>query len=223
MPPSGSWRHWAPACMDVVQHRQEAEAPVCPEETDLLSMLTCPGVVQKSKSWKILRRPSSCPLHQEPSSSTEFSPPAEHSGAPKVRVGLGATCWPVGKCRPQPLSSVEALLPAGRPAESTQFGNSNWNGAPSPKQATNWGCHIASSIFRQWLWRNRSSSHKDVRLIALGRVHMYFSGTEIILGATLSWVLGMSWALSSRRRLPRQAPQAEPEEPGSWQHGQSPV
>ena len=33
---------------------------------------------------------------------------------------------------------------------------------------------------------------------------MYFSGTEIILGATLSWVLGMSWALSSRRRLPRQ-------------------
>ena len=54
--------------------------------------------------------------------------------------GRTTSCWPTGMCRPQPLSSVEPMLPAGKPAETTKFGNSNWNGAKypmtSPKRVT---------------------------------------------------------------------------------------
>ena len=209
------------------------------------------------------------------------------AGAAKIRGRLGDPCWPLGKCKPQFKFSWVRF--SGGHAPNWQACwihsiNSNWNGAPDPRQATNWGWPVASSIFRHglslvaklvkkkkknlpawvepwvqslgledplekgkgyplqysdlensmdwivhWLikshirlsnfhfWRTRFSSHKNVILTTLGGVHVYFRGTEVMSPVPLSLVWGMTF--SSRWCLPL----AGPEEPGSHQHGQSPL
>lgn len=98
---------------------------VCPEETNLLSMLTQPVIVRKPKPWRILKRPSPGQLHGIKSFGWT------RTCLESQRGGLGSTCWPVWKCKPQPLTFH--WRPCSQLAgESTKFESSDSNGAPNP-------------------------------------------------------------------------------------------
>ena len=76
------------------------------------------------------------------------------AGAAKIRGSLGDPCWPLGKCKPQFKFSWVRFSGGHAPnwqACWIHSVNSNWNGAPDPRQATNWGWPVASSIFRHGL------------------------------------------------------------------------
>ena len=86
----------------------------------------------KLKLWQILKRLSSISSMRSHIPSWAKSAGRTHMHFKGKRGKLGATFWPGGKCRLQPLSLVEPMLQDGKTSESTKLPNSNWNGAKCP-------------------------------------------------------------------------------------------